>query len=89
MDKQPSRLGIVIRRLVVGIVLGLIAGLGLVSAKFLIEGIHPLDRWYAFGVCETMGAIAGTAVGLFWGLSALTERATRRPPREDAESKPR
>ena len=83
MDKRQSRLGIVIRRLFVGVVLGLIAGLGWMSAKLLIEGIHPLDRWYAFRVYEMMGAIAGVAVGLFWGLVALTEPVTPPTSRDD------
>ncbi len=64
-------------------VLGLIAGLGWMSAKLLIEGIHPLDRWYAFRVYEMMGAIAGVAVGLLWGLVALTVPVTRPPSHDD------
>jgi hypothetical protein len=83
MDQGQSRLGFVIRRLFVGVVLGLIAGLGWMSAKLLIEGIHPLDRWYAFRVYEMMGAIAGVAVGLLWGLVALKEPVTRPPSHDD------
>jgi hypothetical protein len=67
---RPPRVRVFGIRLAVSMALGLVAG-GLWMAAFaMTNGIHPLDRWEVFWTHEIIGAIAGTLIGLIWGLTA-------------------
>jgi hypothetical protein len=66
-EPQPKRIG-------VGILLGLVAGMALMLINHLVEGIDPLDRLPLFVVFETIGAIAGAIVGIIWAFTAMFDQ---------------
>ena len=85
--KWPSRLRSGAVRLGVGIGLGLFSGGVIVVSQIVAGAIHPLDRWHAFYVYESIGGIAGITVGLYWGIMAVRnfESPVRR---ENSDSPP-
>jgi len=89
MKSDRAPLKILCFRICVGIGLGLLAGLLMMLAQHLTEGIHPLDRWHAFAVFEIIGTIAGAIVGVAWGIAAICDdRSSCNSPASNPDAPP-
>jgi len=76
------------KRIFVGILLGLIAGIILMLIEHLVEGIEPPDRFRAFFIFETVGTIAGAIIGTVWALTATFDQEPPDNPRGHSAEPP-
>jgi drug/metabolite transporter (DMT)-like permease len=90
VNRRPSRVQVFVVRLCLCIVLSQAAGGMMMLAQQLIEGIHPLDRWHTACVYGIIGAIAGTIVGMIWGIVAAIDTPPDRvtPPSSNPDAPP-
>ena len=58
-------------RIAAGTSIGVAIGLAFCFTMWLVEGIHPLDLWWAIKVHCSLGGSVGFAAGIVWGVAHL------------------